>query len=186
MYRVLADTTKSGELYFPEFALALYLCNLKLVGRPLPSILPYTIKNEVSSMMEIINTSLADDVPGSSSRLCDEPYPWVRELHEPLIDHECPDENLGAKFERLSLPQNPRSEPGLSDQNEGSARGSRYIPARERYDSYGQDIIGPSIRYDSPYDPSQGIGRAPSLIKRKQAGKLREASPNSESSQFVL
>ena len=31
--RVLAYTTKSGELYFPEFVLAMYLCNLKLVRR---------------------------------------------------------------------------------------------------------------------------------------------------------
>jgi hypothetical protein len=63
MYRTLADTTRSGQLHFPEFALAMYLCNLKLVGKPLPSTLPEHIKNEVSSMVDIINFGVADDAP---------------------------------------------------------------------------------------------------------------------------
>ncbi|EER41962.1 DUF1720 domain-containing protein [Histoplasma capsulatum H143] len=46
---VLSDTTKSGRLLFPEFALAMYLCNLKLTGKELPSVLPERIANEVSS-----------------------------------------------------------------------------------------------------------------------------------------
>ncbi|KAG9235683.1 actin cytoskeleton-regulatory complex protein pan1 [Amylocarpus encephaloides] len=59
----LADTTRSGQLHFPEFALAMYLCNLALVGKPLPSILPDNIKNEVSSMVDIINFGVVDDAP---------------------------------------------------------------------------------------------------------------------------
>ncbi|KAF4625882.1 hypothetical protein G7Y89_g12279 [Cudoniella acicularis] len=62
----LADTTKSGQLHFPEFALAMYLCNLRLVGKQLPSVLPDNIKNEVSSMVDIINFGVADDVPDST------------------------------------------------------------------------------------------------------------------------
>jgi hypothetical protein len=61
MNRTLADTTRSGQLHFPEFALAMYLCNLKLVGKQLPSALPETIKNEVSSMVDIINFGIEDD-----------------------------------------------------------------------------------------------------------------------------
>ncbi|KAI0393665.1 hypothetical protein F5Y17DRAFT_431314 [Xylariaceae sp. FL0594] len=57
----LSDTTRSGELHFPEFALAMYLCNLKLVGKPLPTSLPENIKNEVSSMVDIINFSIAEE-----------------------------------------------------------------------------------------------------------------------------
>ncbi|KAI0480639.1 hypothetical protein GGR56DRAFT_664192 [Xylariaceae sp. FL0804] len=57
----LADTTRSGELHFPEFALAMYLCNLKMVGKPLPQSLPENIKNEVSSMVDIINFSIAEE-----------------------------------------------------------------------------------------------------------------------------
>ncbi|KAF9875482.1 hypothetical protein CkaCkLH20_06863 [Colletotrichum karsti] len=67
----LADTTRSGQLHFPEFALAMYLCNLKLTGKSLPSTLPDNIKNEVSSMVDIINFSIAEDAgrttPGSTA-----------------------------------------------------------------------------------------------------------------------
>jgi hypothetical protein len=41
----LSDTTKSGQLLFPEFALAMYLCNLKLTGKDLPNSLPERVKN---------------------------------------------------------------------------------------------------------------------------------------------
>jgi hypothetical protein len=51
---MLADTTRSGKLYFPEFALAMYLCNLKLLGKPLPLSLPENIKREISKMVEWI------------------------------------------------------------------------------------------------------------------------------------
>ncbi|CAI4219219.1 unnamed protein product [Parascedosporium putredinis] len=57
----LADTTRSGQLHFPEFALAMYLCNLKLTGKQLPPSLPDNIKNEVSSMVDIINFSVAEE-----------------------------------------------------------------------------------------------------------------------------
>ncbi|KXH25822.1 hypothetical protein CNYM01_11629 [Colletotrichum nymphaeae SA-01] len=67
----LADTTRSGELHFPEFALAMYLCNLKLTGKSIPSTLPENIKNEVSSVVDIINFSIAEDAgrdtPGSTA-----------------------------------------------------------------------------------------------------------------------
>ncbi len=57
----LSDTTKSGQLLFPEFALAMYLCNLKLVGKELPQALPEKIANEVSSMVDIISFGVPDD-----------------------------------------------------------------------------------------------------------------------------
>ena len=61
--RTLSDTTKSGQLLFPEFALAMYLCNLKLVGKTLPATLPEKIQNEVSSMVDIISFGVPDDRP---------------------------------------------------------------------------------------------------------------------------
>ena len=66
--RVLSDTTKSGQLLFPEFALAMYLCNLKLVGKELPQILPERIANEVSSMVDIISFGVPDDRPQAPPR----------------------------------------------------------------------------------------------------------------------
>ncbi|KAK7735303.1 actin organization and endocytosis protein [Cytospora paraplurivora] len=57
----LADTTRAGQLHFPEFALAMYLCNLKMTGRQLPTQLPEVIQNEVSSMVDIINFNTAEE-----------------------------------------------------------------------------------------------------------------------------
>lgn len=60
---ILSDTTKSGQLLFPEFALAMYLCNLRLTGKPLPTSLPEKVKNEVLSMVDIISFGAVDDAP---------------------------------------------------------------------------------------------------------------------------
>lgn len=59
----LADTTKSGQLLFPEFALAMWLCNLSLTGKSMPATLPETVRNEVSSMVDIISFGVPDDRP---------------------------------------------------------------------------------------------------------------------------
>ena len=64
----LSDTTKSGQLLFPEFALAMYLCNLKLVGKELPQALPERVANEVSSMVDIISFGVPDDRPSAAPR----------------------------------------------------------------------------------------------------------------------
>lgn len=66
--RTLSDTTKSGQLLFPEFGLAMYLCNLKLVGKELPQTLPEKIMNEVSSMVDIISFGVPDDRPAAPPR----------------------------------------------------------------------------------------------------------------------
>lgn len=60
-HRTLSDTTKSGQLLFPEFALSMYLCNLKLSGKDLPPSLPERVRNEVSSMVDIISFGVPDD-----------------------------------------------------------------------------------------------------------------------------
>lgn len=65
---VLSDSTKSGQLFFPEFALAMYLCNLRLTGRDIPNTLPETIKNEVSSMVDIISFDVPDTQPQQTPR----------------------------------------------------------------------------------------------------------------------
>ncbi|KAF7441415.1 PolyA nuclease [Pyrenophora tritici-repentis] len=57
----LSDTTKSGQLLFPEFALAMYLCNIKLTGKDLPNSLPERVKNEVSSMVDIISFGISEE-----------------------------------------------------------------------------------------------------------------------------
>jgi hypothetical protein len=46
----------------------MYLCNLKLVGKELPSVLPERILNEVSSMVDIISFNVADSAPPAPAR----------------------------------------------------------------------------------------------------------------------
>nr|POE63186.1 actin cytoskeleton-regulatory complex protein pan1 [Quercus suber] len=72
----LSDTTKSGQLLFPEFALAMYLCNLRLTNKALPEVLPEKVRNEVSSMVDIISFGVADDTvqqPSSNAPSFNEP-----------------------------------------------------------------------------------------------------------------
>lgn len=45
----------------------MYLCNLKLTGKTLPATLPENIRNEVSSMVDIINFSIAEETPTSTT-----------------------------------------------------------------------------------------------------------------------
>jgi actin cytoskeleton-regulatory complex protein PAN1 len=86
--RTLADTTRSGQLHFPEFALAMYLCNLKLVGKQLPSVLPDNIKNEVSSMVDIINFNVVDDAPEPAPRTTAPDF--TRQTSPPTIQQPQP------------------------------------------------------------------------------------------------
>ncbi|KAI0128504.1 hypothetical protein BJ170DRAFT_621833 [Xylariales sp. AK1849] len=87
----LADTTRSGELHFPEFALAMYLCNLKLVGKAMPSTLPENIKNEVSSMVDIINFSIADDAASAGANATNAPdFTRQNTATPPTIQHPQP------------------------------------------------------------------------------------------------
>lgn len=70
---MLSDTTRAGELYFPEFALAMYLCNLRLSGKTLPQALPENIRNEVSSMVDIIGFSVVDESGSGAAAATNKP-----------------------------------------------------------------------------------------------------------------
>lgn len=88
----LSDTTKSGQLHFPEFALAMYLCNLQRTKGSLPSSLPETLKNEVSSMVDIINFSIAEESAGGSASNSNAPDFATRQntATPPAIQHPQP------------------------------------------------------------------------------------------------
>ncbi|KAH9906188.1 hypothetical protein F4778DRAFT_769358 [Xylariomycetidae sp. FL2044] len=86
----LADTTRSGELHFPEFALAMYLCNLKMVGKPLPGSLPDNIKNEVSSMVDIINFSIAEAAADAADATNASDFTRQNTATPPTIQHPQP------------------------------------------------------------------------------------------------
>jgi len=80
---MLSDTTKSGQLLFPEFALAMYLCNLKLTGKDLPPQLPERVTNEVSSMVDIISFGVADAQSASQPASNAPSFPDVPTIQAP-------------------------------------------------------------------------------------------------------
>ncbi|EPE06158.1 actin cytoskeleton-regulatory complex protein pan1 [Ophiostoma piceae UAMH 11346] len=84
----LADTTRSGQLHFPEFALSMYLCNLKLTGKTLPASLPENVKNEVSSMVDIINFSIEDNASRAAGNAPD--FARQTTASPPTIHHPQP------------------------------------------------------------------------------------------------
>ncbi len=59
----LADTTKSGQLLFPEFVLAMHLCNQAISGKPISDRLDERTKNEVSGIVDQILFGLPDSNP---------------------------------------------------------------------------------------------------------------------------
>lgn len=52
--RLLSDTRNHGQLSFPEFALAVYLCYCRLTGSALLLVLPEHLANEVSDLVDVI------------------------------------------------------------------------------------------------------------------------------------
>ncbi|CAG8437670.1 15518_t:CDS:10 [Acaulospora morrowiae] len=52
--RTLSNLTSSGHLTFPEFALSMYLTNMKIKGQELPTTLPENIRNEVLGIIDQI------------------------------------------------------------------------------------------------------------------------------------
>ncbi|KAG4440084.1 actin organization and endocytosis protein [Cadophora sp. M221] len=119
----LADTTRSGQLHFPEFALAMYLCNLKLVGKALPSTLPDNIKNEVSSMVDIINFGVVDDVPELPSRTNAPDFTGRQSAASPTIHQPQPTPSnsalLTAQMTGFPAQQNNFSGGGFGQQQGG-------------------------------------------------------------------
>ena len=119
--RTLSDTTKSGQLLFPEFALAMYLCNIKLTGKDLPNTLPEHVKNEVSSMVDIISFGVADDAtssrptPASNAPKFEEP---------PAIQHPQPQQSNSSLLSTLVTQPTGYGQPpmGMQPQATGFAQ----------------------------------------------------------------
>ncbi|KAL2200960.1 hypothetical protein P885DRAFT_25899 [Corynascus similis CBS 632.67] len=132
----LADTTRSGQLHFPEFALAMYLCNLKLTGKSLPSTLPENIKNEVSSMVDIINFSIAEESGSGSATATNAPDLGVRQntATPPVIQHPQPQPSnsqlLQAQMTGFPTQQTGFLGQGLQAQQTGMPQATGYTGPR--------------------------------------------------------
>ncbi|KAK4155920.1 hypothetical protein C8A00DRAFT_41558 [Chaetomidium leptoderma] len=133
---MLADTTRSGQLHFPEFALAMYLCNLKLTGKSMPPALPDNIKNEVSSMVDIINFSIAEESGPGSATATNAPDFGMRQntATPPVIQHPQPQPSssqlLQAQMTGFPTQQTGFLGQGLQAQQTGMPQATGYTGPR--------------------------------------------------------
>ncbi|KAF2645682.1 hypothetical protein P280DRAFT_465467 [Massarina eburnea CBS 473.64] len=133
----LADTTKSGQLLFPEFALAMYLCNLKMTGKEMPNDLPERVRNEVSSMVDIISFGIPDDPSGRSQPASNAPR-----FDEPLNQSS---QNLPA----IQQPQPQQSNSALLSSLAPQPTGFGQMGLQAQPTGFGQPLGG----YNGPRPP---------------------------------
>ncbi|KAJ0416654.1 hypothetical protein BJY00DRAFT_228877 [Aspergillus carlsbadensis] len=135
---VLCDTTKSGQLLFPEFALAMYLCNVRITGKEIPSALPETVKNEVSSMVDIISFQVPDTQPAAAATAA--PRTNVPSFDAPLLENKSappapqqPQPQQPTNSQLLSqLTAQPTGFPSFPGQNRGLTPQATGFPGQQQ------------------------------------------------------
>lgn len=128
----LSDTTKSGQLLFPEFALAMYLCNIKLTGKDLPGALPERIRNEVGSMVDIISFGVADEAPQQQTRSNAPNFSEPPKIQQPQAQNPSNSQLLSALTAQPTGFQQPQPT-GLQPQQTGYPQGMSIGPQATGY-----------------------------------------------------
>jgi hypothetical protein len=95
----------------------MYLCNLKLTGKSLPPTLPENVKNEVSSMVDIINFSIAEESGPSSATATNAPDFGARQstATPPVIQHPQPQPS-NSQILQAQMTGFPGQQPGFLGQ----------------------------------------------------------------------
>ena len=96
----------------------MYLCNLKLTGKQLPNALPENIKNEVSSMVDIINFSLTDDSAPTQTPASNAPSFNTRQDTPPAI-HQPQPQPSNSQLIQSQMTGYPGQQPGGMGQPQG-------------------------------------------------------------------
>ncbi|OLL27170.1 Actin cytoskeleton-regulatory complex protein pan1 [Neolecta irregularis DAH-3] len=105
--RSLSDTTKSGALYFPEFCLAMSLCNKQLTGRGIPDTIDEKTLNEVSSLVDIISFAIEDNM--KNLPLTNAPsFEAMNTTAQLQIQHSIPQHSIPHSIPQHSIPQQPQ------------------------------------------------------------------------------
>ena len=95
----------------------MYLCNLKITGKQLPTVLPEHIKNEVSSMVDIINFSLAEEA-GSGAPAPNAPNFSSGQNTPPTIQQPQPQPS-NSQLLQSQMTGYPSQQPGAMGQPQG-------------------------------------------------------------------
>lgn len=169
----LADTTRAGQLYFPEFALAMYLCNLKLTGKSLPGALPENIKNEVSSMVDIIGFSVAEEAVSApaktSSPAIQQPQPQPSNsqlLTAQMTGFPGQQPNQGLQSQQTGFPGGLQSQqtgfPGLGQNPQATGYQGPRPPMPPMPTGYNQPSLAPLNSQPTGRPGQWGLVNAPS------------------------
>lgn len=143
----------------------MYLCNLKLTGKTLPSTLPENIKNEVSSMVDIINFSVAEEAAsgsGSASRAPDSNR--QNTATPPTIQHPQPQPS-NSQLLQAQMTGFPGQQPGFAGQYQGLQSQQTGFPGLQNPQPTGYN--GPR-----PPMPQMPTGMGPSLSPNSAAGGM--------------
>lgn len=170
----LADTTKAGQLYFPEFALAMYLCNLKLTGKSIPNALPDNVKNEVSSMVDIINFSVTEDAGSSSAT--NAPDFGVRQntATPPTIQHPQPQPSNSQllQSQMTGFPSQPTGFPGQAQGLQPQTTGFPGINVQATGYTGPRPPMPPMpTGYGSSLSPASGLGGMVAPLNAQPTGR---------------
>ncbi|OAL27221.1 hypothetical protein AYO20_09819 [Fonsecaea nubica] len=171
---VLSDTTKSGQLLFPEFALAMYLCNLRLTGKELPAVLPEKIKNEVSSMVDIISFGVPDEkpLPPTRSNVPDFDTP----IRQNAVSPPAPQQPTPQQPSNQQLLTQLTSQPtGFYNQATGFQPGLQ--PQATGFPGLSQGLQAQATGFVNPAQPAGFGGARPSLPLMPTSGFGSNVSP---------
>lgn len=182
---ILSDTTKSGQLLFPEFALAMYLCNISLTGKALPSALPDKIKNEVSSMVDIISFNVVDNrasvLPPSNAPNFEPPL-RQNAISPPVPQAPQPQQasNLQLLSQLTSQPtgfynQATGFQPGLQAQQTGMPMPNQGL--QQQQTGFGQPVQGGGYNGPRPPMPPMPSSFANNMTPQQTGGAALQAQP---------
>lgn len=127
----------------------MYLCNLKLTGKSLPQTLPDNVKNEVSSMVDIISFSVADDTPSSSSAAANAPSFRNDTATPPAIQQPQPQTN-NSQLLQSQMTGFPGQQGGFGAQPQGMQGQQTGIPTQPT--GFGMQNPQPTV-YQGPRPP---------------------------------
>lgn len=105
----------------------MYLCNLKLTGKTLPSSLPVNIQNEVSSMVDIIGFSVVEAQANNAAQNASQPQPQPSSsqlLQSQMTGFPAHQTGFGSQPQGLQQPQ-PTGFPGMQTAQPTGYQGPR-------------------------------------------------------------
>jgi hypothetical protein len=150
----------------------MYLCNLKLTGKTLPPSLPENIRNEVSSMVDIINFSIAEDTTPSSATATNAPDFAMRQstATPPTIQHPQPQPS-SSQLLQAQMTGFPTQQTGFLGQNLGLQAQQTGMPQATGYTGPRPPMPPMPTGFGSNLSPNAGPGGMIAPLNAQPTGR---------------